>query len=155
VQRRGKRGRGEGRRSPRRERGEDSEVGVEGDRGRGRRRAPPPPQTTAVAAPPQTKAAASPQTTATAWGRAEASAAGQSGGNRVRRLGFGRGRDRSGREERGRSVFTLSLGYAWRTPQRCATDNLCVAHHIGVRHACLRIVQNEPKCSLDNNLHLA
>jgi hypothetical protein len=32
---------------------------------------------------------------------------------------------------------------------------LCMAHHIGVRHACLCIVQNKLKCHLDNNLDIA
>jgi hypothetical protein len=76
-------------------------------------------------------------------------------------LGFGESKG-SGKKKVGEKAswptepfFTLSPGNAWRIPQRCATDKLCVAHHIGVRHNCLCIVQNAPKCYLDNNLHLA
>jgi hypothetical protein len=55
----------------------------------------------------------------------------------------------------GQAVLPLSHTYAWRIPQRCATDMLCVAHHIGVRHACFCIVQNQPQCNLDSNLDIA
>jgi hypothetical protein len=80
-----------------------------------------------------------------AWGRAEASA--------TARVQAGK---RSKWERRkGANHFTLSPCYAWRIPQRCATDMLCVADHIGVCHACLPIVQNKPKCLIDNNLDIA
>jgi hypothetical protein len=73
-------------------------------------------------------------------------------------LGFGRG-DRAsearGRERPGGNGFTLSVGYAWRTPPRCATVKLCVAHHTEVRHACPRILQNNRDSHLDNSLNIA
>jgi hypothetical protein len=60
-----------------------------------------------------------------------------------------------GEKKAGAKRFTLSVRYVWRTPQRCATVKLCVAHHIEVRHARRCILQKELNSHLDNNLHLA
>jgi hypothetical protein len=138
----GKRGRGEGGRSPRRGRGEDGDVRVEGEVGedgdllllRGGGRSPTaaaPPQTTA-AAPPQT---APPQACATRRSGEEgegggAEASGGSERRRARRLGFGRGREVSRVGEKKERGTVL--------PPRCAS-----------------IVQKRPQCHLDNNLDIA
>jgi hypothetical protein len=73
------------------------------------------------------------------------------------RLGFwpGGSSKARGRERPGGNGFTLSVRYAWRTPQRCATVKLCAAHHTEVRHACPRILQKNRDSHLDNSLHIA
>jgi hypothetical protein len=157
----GKRGRGEGGRSPRQGRGEDGKVRVEGEVGedgdllllRGGGRSP------TAAAPPQTTAAAPPQMAPPqACAARRSGGEGEGGGAEASAAARVRAGKRSARmgEKKGRgTILPLSPGYAWRIPPRCATDMLCVAHNIGVRHACFCIVQKWPNCHLDNNLDIA
>jgi hypothetical protein len=58
-------------------------------------------------------------------------------------------------EKGGRPAELLSPTASWRIPQGCATDKLTVAHHIGVRHAYLCVVQKKSQCNVDSNMHIA
>jgi hypothetical protein len=60
-------------------------------------------------------------------------------------------RVRPGKNARREEVGEKGAGAGRFTPK----SYICVAHHIGVRHACFRIVQNQPQCNLDSNLHIA